>query len=149
MKRRVFLAAVGGAAAWPLVARAEQVRKVYQIGVLLPGTPATFARRTNAFLEGMRTLGYVGPNRRANSMHRDGGGWRIAELCGASHLLGNDARFADASPRRTDQGKAVVNKQESLGAKRRWPKVKPNQPPDPPTTLGNMREPLDQRQGNR
>jgi putative ABC transport system substrate-binding protein len=59
LKRRTFIAALGGAAAWPLVARGQQVRKLYQIGVLLPGTPATFARRTNAFLEGMRTLGYV------------------------------------------------------------------------------------------
>jgi hypothetical protein len=59
MRRREFIAGLGGAAAWPVVARAEQVRKVYQIGVLLPGTPATFARRTNAFLEGMGTLGYV------------------------------------------------------------------------------------------
>jgi ABC-type uncharacterized transport system substrate-binding protein len=59
MRRRAFIVGLGGAAAWPLVARAQQVRKVYQIGVLLPGTPATFARRTSAFLEGMRTLGYV------------------------------------------------------------------------------------------
>jgi hypothetical protein len=66
----------------------------------------------------------------------------IAELCGASHLLGNDARFADASPRRTDQGKAVINKQESLGAKHRRPKVKPNHPPGPPMTLGNSSAPF-------
>ena len=59
MKRRTFIAALGGAAAWPVVARAQQVRKTHQIGVLLPGTPATFARRTDAFLEGIRTLGYV------------------------------------------------------------------------------------------
>jgi putative ABC transport system substrate-binding protein len=59
MRRRAFIAGLGGAAAWPVVARGQQVRKVHQIGVLLPGTPTTFARRTNAFLEGMRALGYV------------------------------------------------------------------------------------------
>jgi putative ABC transport system substrate-binding protein len=59
MNRRAFIAGLGGAAAWPVVARAQQVRKTYQIAVLLPGTPATFARRTDAFLEGIRTLGYV------------------------------------------------------------------------------------------
>jgi putative tryptophan/tyrosine transport system substrate-binding protein len=59
MRRRAFIAALGGAAARPLVACGQQVHKVYQIGVLLPGTPATFARRTNAFLEGMRAFGYV------------------------------------------------------------------------------------------
>lgn len=59
MKRREFIAGVGCAAVWSMVARAQQVHKVYQISVLLPGTPATFARRTNAFLEGMRAFGYV------------------------------------------------------------------------------------------
>lgn len=57
--RRAFVAGVGGAAAWPLVARGQQPRKVHRIGVLLPGTPASFSLRTKAFLEGLRTLGYV------------------------------------------------------------------------------------------
>jgi putative tryptophan/tyrosine transport system substrate-binding protein len=59
VKRRAFIAALGGAAAWPLVARAQQSRKLHQIGVLLPGTPASFALRTNAFVEGLHALGYV------------------------------------------------------------------------------------------
>ena len=33
--------------------------KVPRIGVLLPGTPASFSLRTKAFLEGLRNLGYV------------------------------------------------------------------------------------------
>jgi ABC-type uncharacterized transport system substrate-binding protein len=59
MKRRAFIAALGGAAAWPLVARAQQSRRSPRIGVLLPGTPTSFALRTRAFLEGLRDLGYV------------------------------------------------------------------------------------------
>ena len=56
--RRTFIAALGGAAAWPIVARAQQPsRKVY-IGALLPGTPASYSPRTNALLEGLRDLGY-------------------------------------------------------------------------------------------
>ena len=58
--RREFITLLGGAAAaWPLAARAQQSRRVPRIGVLLPGTAASFALRTKAFLEGLRDVGYV------------------------------------------------------------------------------------------
>jgi putative tryptophan/tyrosine transport system substrate-binding protein len=64
MRRREFITLLGGAAAappllWPLAARAQQARKVPRIGVLLPGTPASFSLRAKAFQEGLRELGYV------------------------------------------------------------------------------------------
>jgi putative ABC transport system substrate-binding protein len=60
LRRREFVTLLGGAvAAWPLATRAQQSRKVPRIGVLLPGTAASFALRTKAFLEGLRDLGYV------------------------------------------------------------------------------------------
>ena len=60
LQRREFLSLLGGAAtSWPLAARAQSPRKVPRIGVLLPGTAASFALRTKALLEGLRDLGYV------------------------------------------------------------------------------------------
>ena len=59
MRRREFITLLGGAAAWPLAARAQQSHRVPRIGVLLPGTPTSFAPRTQAFVEGLRDLGYV------------------------------------------------------------------------------------------
>src|SRR5882757_4034142 len=60
MRRRDFVVLLGGAvAAWPLAARGQQSRKVPRIGVLLPGTAASFSLRTKAFLEGLRDLGYL------------------------------------------------------------------------------------------
>ena len=58
LKRREFITLLGGAVAWPLGARAQQSH-ASRIGVLLPGTPTSFAPRTRAFVEGLRDLGYV------------------------------------------------------------------------------------------
>lgn len=59
MRRREFMAlVVGGATVWPLRIRAQS-QKMPRIGVLLPGTPASFSLRANAFLDGLRELGHV------------------------------------------------------------------------------------------
>src|SRR3954453_5511726 len=60
MRRRDFIGlAAGSVTLGPLVVHAQHAQKVSRIGVLLPGTPESFASRTGAFLDGLRELGYV------------------------------------------------------------------------------------------
>jgi putative ABC transport system substrate-binding protein len=62
MRRREFIAGLGGAAAWPLAARAQQNERVRRVGVLLlfaetdPKAQAYFA----AFRQGLAALGWSG-----------------------------------------------------------------------------------------
>src|SRR6266487_690383 len=59
MKRREFITLIGGAAAWPLAARAQQVPKLPTIG-FLGATTASFERAsTDAFVQRLRELGWI------------------------------------------------------------------------------------------
>ena len=57
MRRRDFITLVGGAAAWPLSAQAQQATPV--IGYLSPGQPEVFATYTSAFRRGLGESGFV------------------------------------------------------------------------------------------
>ena len=60
MRRRTFMVFLAcGMTLWPPDIHAQQPKKISRIGVLLPGTPASFSLRTRAFLDGLRELGYV------------------------------------------------------------------------------------------
>jgi putative ABC transport system substrate-binding protein len=59
MQRRGFITLLGGMAAWPLAARAQQLGKVRRIGLLGPGSEAGMDFRTAGFHSGLRELGYV------------------------------------------------------------------------------------------
>jgi putative ABC transport system substrate-binding protein len=58
MRRREFITLLGGAAAWPVAARAQQTGKVYRIGYLGVTSYAEYAREIEALLRGLRRLGY-------------------------------------------------------------------------------------------
>jgi putative tryptophan/tyrosine transport system substrate-binding protein len=58
VKRRDFIALLGGAAAWPLAARAQQ-HEMPLVGILCAGTAEALERDLASFREGMRQLGYV------------------------------------------------------------------------------------------
>jgi putative ABC transport system substrate-binding protein len=59
VKRREFVAGLAGAAAWPVVARGQQPRKLPTIGFLGTSNPAGWAQWTAAFVERLRELGWV------------------------------------------------------------------------------------------
>jgi putative ABC transport system substrate-binding protein len=56
--RRRFIAALGGTAAWPLLARAQQPAKVARIGMLL-GSTTTDRPDLAAFLQALQQLGWT------------------------------------------------------------------------------------------
>jgi putative ABC transport system substrate-binding protein len=66
-RRREFIALLGGAAAWPLAARAQQPEQMRRIGVLtnLVADDPEAQARVGAFLQGLQELGWaVGRNMR-------------------------------------------------------------------------------------
>jgi putative ABC transport system substrate-binding protein len=61
IKRRQFIAGLGGAAAWPIVARAQQGERVRRIGVLMSGdeNDPEGTRRYSAFTKALVDLGWT------------------------------------------------------------------------------------------
>jgi putative ABC transport system substrate-binding protein len=59
MKRREFITLLGGAAAWPVAARAQQAGKLPTIGFLVAGTPTSHGQWVAAFVQRLRELGWI------------------------------------------------------------------------------------------
>ena len=58
MRRRAFISLLGGAAVWPLAARAQQPERMPRIGLLLHLSPGP-STEIDAFRQGLRELGYI------------------------------------------------------------------------------------------
>src|ERR1043166_8988208 len=61
MRRREFIALLGGAASWPLAARARQTSEIPRFGFVYQGSQAAMALRIEAILSGLRVSGYAAP----------------------------------------------------------------------------------------
>jgi putative ABC transport system substrate-binding protein len=59
VKRRQFIMLFGGAAAWPLAARAQQSGKLPTIGFLGASTPSSTSKSVTAFVQRLRELGWI------------------------------------------------------------------------------------------
>jgi putative ABC transport system substrate-binding protein len=104
MKRRTFISLLGGAAAWPLAARAQQGERLRRIGVLMNAAESDPSYRSyaEAFAQTLQRLGWrEGKNLRLDFRWSDGEPERIdayaAELAGMALAL---APTAESSPAR-------------------------------------------------
>src|SRR5262245_41797811 len=59
IKRREFITLLGGAAAWPFAARAQQAARVPTIGFMGSGTPETQGLWLAAFMQRLLELGWI------------------------------------------------------------------------------------------
>jgi len=98
MKRREFIAAVGGAAVWPFVARAQQAGRLARVGILTGGgQPANPV--FEAFRQEMRRLGYVeGRTLMIEFRSAAGANDRLPELAAELVRLPVDIILTEATP---------------------------------------------------
>src|SRR5437868_6661500 len=91
MKRREFVAVLGGEVAWTLAASAQQPAKMPRIGILSPGSSELHdptLNMLNAFLQGLHELGYTeGQNLAIERHYADWSSDRLREL--AAELVGH------------------------------------------------------------
>jgi putative tryptophan/tyrosine transport system substrate-binding protein len=97
MKRRAFISLLGGAAAWPLAARAQQRERMRRIGVLvgLSADDALAQARNAAFLQGLSDAGWrVGRNLQVDFRWGAGDTARYSRLAAELVELGPDVILA-------------------------------------------------------
>jgi putative ABC transport system substrate-binding protein len=98
MRRREFITLLGGAAAWPLAARAQQTAMPV-IGVLGSGTPASHGPWIAAFAQRLRELGWI-EDRTVAIEYRwaEGRSERLAEIANEFVRLKVDVIFTSGTP---------------------------------------------------
>jgi putative ABC transport system substrate-binding protein len=100
MRRRDFIALLGGAAAWPLSARAQQGERMRRIGVLMPAAADDLdgQARIAAFRQGLQQLGWTdGRNVRIDTRWSAGDADEIRKYAAELAALAPDVILATGS----------------------------------------------------
>jgi len=95
--RRDFITLLGGAAAWPLAARAQQAERVQRIGVLLNATADNpyFQTWVGAFLQGLQQSGWsIGQNVRIDTRWAGGSAAEVRKHAAELAALAPDVILA-------------------------------------------------------
>jgi putative ABC transport system substrate-binding protein len=101
MKRREFIAGLGGAAAWPLAARAQQDARVRRLGVLLGWSERDpeFTAQYAGFVQALAGLGWIeGRNLRIDLRWKNAQFARIAPLAKELVALQPDVILSSTTP---------------------------------------------------
>src|SRR6266700_138765 len=101
MKRRKFISLIGGAAAWPLAAHAQQVERVRRIGALMnlaADDPEALGRITG-FVQGLQQLGWTdGRNVRIDARWAAGNADNFRKYAAELVALAPDGILATTTP---------------------------------------------------
>jgi putative ABC transport system substrate-binding protein len=99
LKRRDFITLLGGAAAWPLAAGAQQPGKLPTIGYLGATTPSTESQRVAALVQRLREFGWIeGRNLTIEYRYAEGRSERYAELAAEFVRLNVDVIVTYGTP---------------------------------------------------
>src|SRR5215813_6963404 len=92
LKRREFISLLGGAAVWPLAARAQQAGKLPTIGFLGASAASVQSQHVVAFVQRLRELGWIdGRTVGIEVRWAEGRSERFAEIAGEFVQLKVDA----------------------------------------------------------
>jgi putative ABC transport system substrate-binding protein len=98
MQRRDFITLLGGAAAWPVAARAQQSGRLPTIGFMGPSTASATPQRAAAFVQRLREVGWIeGRNVAIEYRWAEGRNERAAEIAAEFVRLKVDIIVASAT----------------------------------------------------
>src|SRR5215469_16169926 len=110
-RRRQFITLLGGAAAWPLAARAQEAGSTARIGLLWPGDAPPVSPRMESFRQGLRALGFVdGQNIAIELRYAQGGPKQLPELAAELVRLKVDVIYTagDLAPKVAQQATETI-----------------------------------------